>query len=69
MNPDYTYVQVQKENLFSLRLKSCVESKTEPWTMEDIELAIKIVKMEHQEIHMTTIMKYLKDMLQKKTWS
>ena len=44
MNSKYLQIQVQKESLFKMRLKSCAENKSEPWTINDIELALKCLK-------------------------
>ena len=44
IHSDYQEVKTMKENLFVNRLKACAKNKTDPWTMDDLELALKGLK-------------------------
>ena len=44
MHEDYLEVKTEMEKLLKLRLKQCAKNKTEPWTMDDMELALKSLK-------------------------
>ena len=44
MNMDYLEVKRGKENLLKTRLKQCAENKTDPWTMDEMEAALKSLK-------------------------
>ena len=41
IDTDYTEIQILKEKLCKMRLKICAQEKTEPWSMEDVEIALK----------------------------
>ena len=41
IDTDYTEIQILKEKLCKMRLQICAQEKTEPWSMEDVEIALK----------------------------
>ena len=44
MDAEYTKIQEDKEKLCKTRLKICAQIRTEPWTIEDLEIALKNLK-------------------------
>ena len=44
MHEDYWEVKTEKGKILKLRLKQCAKNKTEPWAMDDMELALKSLK-------------------------
>ena len=44
IDTEYANVQEWKENLCESRLKICAKTKTDPWTIEDLEIALKDLK-------------------------
>ena len=41
---DYADMQIWKEKLCKMRLKLCAQEKTDPWTLEDLEIVLKGLK-------------------------
>ena len=41
IDQDYTKTQIWKEKLCKIGLKMCALEKTDPWTMEDVEIVLK----------------------------
>ena len=67
ISPEYEEVLIEKEKLFKIRLESSAVNKTDPWTMSDLECALKNKKMGLPRSQKGMQMNCLRVMLQGRT--